>query len=189
MVRKFLVVVVVLLLSAGAAVAGGKDNPLVLMETSLGNLKLELFRKEAPVSVGNFLEYATSGFYNGTIFHRVIPGFMIQGGGFDAELRQKATRAPIRNEADNGLENRRGTLAMARTADPDSATAQFFINLVDNRNLNRPSPDGHGYAVFGRVIEGMDVVDRIARVRTGSRAWFQDVPLEQVHIKAVRVIN
>jgi peptidyl-prolyl cis-trans isomerase A (cyclophilin A) len=189
MLRRVFIVIIALLLSTGSALADGKENPLVLMETSRGNVKLELFRNEAPVSVRNFLAYAASGFYDGTIFHRVIRGFMIQGGGFDAEFRQKETRLPIRNEADNGLKNRRGTMAMARTSDPDSATAQFFINLVDNRMLDHPSPDGHGYAVFGRVIEGMDVVDGIAGVRTGSRGGFQDVPLEQVQIRSVRVIR
>jgi peptidyl-prolyl cis-trans isomerase A (cyclophilin A) len=189
MLRSVGIVVVILLLSAGFALADGTGNPLVLMETSQGNVKMELFRNEAPISVKNFQEYVFSGFYDGTIFHRVIRGFMIQGGGFDTEFRRKETRAPIGNEADNGLKNRRGTLAMARTADPDSATSQFFINLVDNPMLDRPSPDGHGYAVFGRVIEGMDVVDRIAGVRTGSRGGFQDVPLEEVRIRSIRVIR
>jgi peptidyl-prolyl cis-trans isomerase A (cyclophilin A) len=178
-----------LLLSANIALAEGKDNPLLVMETSLGSMKLELFRDKAPLSVANFLAYVATGFYDGTIFHRVIRGFMIQGGGFDTGFREKPTRAPIRNEADNGLENRRGTLAMARTADPGSATSQFFINQVDNRTLNRPSPDGYGYAVFGRVVEGMEVVDRIARVRTGYREGFQDVPLERVEIRSIRVIK
>lgn len=189
MLRRVLIVIVTLLLSAGPVLGQGGENPLVVMETSQGKVKLELFRNRAPVSVGNFLEYVAADFYDGTIFHRVIRGFMIQGGGFDTEFRQKETRAPIRNEADNGLENRRGTLAMARTADPDSATAQFFINLVDNSMLDRPSPDGHGYAVFGRVTEGMEVVDRIAGVRTGSKGRFQDVPLELVRIKSIRVVR
>lgn len=189
MLRRCVVVLVALLLSASVALAEGKDNPLLVMETSLGSVKLELFRDKAPLSVANFLAYVSAGFYDGTIFHRVIRGFMIQGGGLDTEFREKPTRAPIRNEADNGLENRRGTLAMARTADPDSATSQFFINQVDNRALNRPSPDGHGYAVFGRVVEGMDVVDRMARVRTGYREGFQDVPLERLEIRSIRVIK
>ncbi len=189
MLRRCVVVLFALLLSASIALAEGKDNPLLVMETSLGSVKLELFRDKAPLSAANFLAYVATGFYDGTIFHRVIRGFMIQGGGFDTEFREKPTRAPIRNEADNGLENKRGTLAMARTADPDSATSQFFINQVDNRTLNRPSPDGHGYAVFGRVVEGMEVVDRIARVRTGYRGGFQDVPLEGVEIRSIRVIK
>lgn len=180
---------VALLVSSTIAMAGETGNPLLVMETSQGSVKLELFRDRAPLSVENFLSYVRAGFYDGTIFHRVIRGFMIQGGGFDAEFREKDTRPPIRNEADNGLENRRGTLAMARTSDPDSATSQFFINQVDNPALNRPSPDGHGYAVFGRVVEGMDVVDRIARVRTGYRRGLRDVPLERVDIKSIRLLR
>jgi peptidyl-prolyl cis-trans isomerase A (cyclophilin A) len=171
--------------SAGAA---GK-NPTVLMETSLGKIKIELFQKESPESVKNFLSYVKEGFYNGTTFHRVIPGFMVQGGGFTANMNQKSTGKPIKNEAVNGLKNDRGTLAMARTGDPDSATSQFFINLVNNNGLNRPQPDGHGYAVFGKVIEGMDVVDRIAGVRTGVRMGMRDVPLDPVEIKVVKVLK
>lgn len=186
MLRRCVVVLVALLLSASVALAEGKDNPLLVMETSLGSVKLELFRDKAPLSVANFLAYVSAGFYDGTIFHRVIRGFMIQGGGLDTEFREKPTRAPIRNEADNGLENRRGTLAMARTADPDSATSQFFINLVDNPMLNRPHPDGHGYAVFGRVVEGMEVVDRIAAVGTGPAGGMRDVPRQTVRILSVR---
>ncbi len=189
MLRKLLVALVMLLLSCATALSAEKPNPLVLMETTMGNIKLELFEREAPVSVGNFLEYAGSGFYDNTIFHRVIAGFMIQGGGFNVEFERKDTRAPIVNEAGNGLENRRGTLAMARTANPDSATCQFFINLVDNAMLNRPKPDGYGYAVFGRVVEGMDVVDRIGAVRTGIHGGLRDVPLERVQIRSVRRIR
>jgi len=189
MLRKLLVAFVLVLLSAGVVMAAEKHNPVVIMETSLGNVKMELFEKEAPLSVRNFLEYANSGFYNGTIFHRVISGFMIQGGGFTTEFHQKPTRAPIRNEADNGLKNQRGTLAMARTGAPDSATSQFFINVVDNNMLNRPSPDGHGYAVFGKVVEGLDVIDRIKAVKTGISHGSQDVPVEQVVIKAVKVLK
>lgn len=172
-------------LSAGAA---GK-NPTVLMETSLGKVTIELFQKESPASVKNFLTYVKEGFYNGTTFHRVIPGFMVQGGGFAANMNQKSTGKPIKNEAGNGLKNDRGTLAMARTANPDSATAQFFINLVNNNGLNRPQPDGYGYAVFGKVLEGMDVVDRIAGVRTGVRMGMRDVPLEPVEIKSMKVLR
>jgi peptidyl-prolyl cis-trans isomerase A (cyclophilin A) len=174
-----------LAVSAGAA---GK-NPTVLMETSLGKVTIELFQKESPLSVKNFLTYVKDGFYNGTAFHRVMPGFMIQGGGFTLEMMQKSTRKPVPNEASNGLKNERGTIAMARTSDPDSATAQFFINLVDNNGLNRPQPDGYGYAVFGRVIEGMDVVDRIAGVRTGVRMGMRDVPLEPVEIKSLKILK
>jgi len=174
-----------LAVSAGAA---GK-NPTVLMETSLGKIKIELFQKESPQSVKNFLTYVKDGFYNGTAFHRVMPGFMIQGGGFTLEMLQKSTRKPVPNEASNGLKNDRGTIAMARTSAPDSATAQFFINLVNNNGLNRPQPDGYGYAVFGRVIEGMDVVDRIAGVRTGVRMGMRDVPLEPVEIKSLKILK
>lgn len=189
MLRKMFAAIVIVVMSAGLALAAGKHNPVVLMETSLGNMKIELFEKDAPVSVKNFLEYANGGFYNGTIFHRVIAGFMIQGGGFSTEFHQKPTRAPIKNEASNGLKNQRGTVAMARTGAPDSATAQFFINVVDNAMLNRPNPDGYGYAVFGKVIEGMDVVDRIKSVKTGMYHGFQDVPVEQVVIKSVKLLK
>jgi len=189
MLRKFYVALVMVLFSAGVALAAGKHNPVVMLETSLGNVKLELFEKEATISVKNFIDYAGSGFYNGTIFHRVIAGFMIQGGGFTTEFHQKPTKAPIKNEAANGLKNQRGTLAMARTSAPDSATSQFFINVVDNAMLNRPSPDGHGYAVFGKVVEGMDVVDRIRAVKTGFYQGFQDVPVEQVVIKSVKILK
>lgn len=189
MLRRLIIAVVMVALSACTVLAAGNRNPVVLMRTTLGNVKLELFEKEAPVSVGNFLGYVKNGFYNDTLFHRVIPGFMIQGGGFTTDLTQKATRAPIRNEAANGLKNMRGTLAMARTAIPDSATAQFFINVVDNSMLNRPNPDGHGYAVFGKVIEGMDVVDRISTVKTGFYRGFQDVPVNQVCIVSIKLVH
>ena len=165
-------------------------NPVILMETSLGNVKLELFAKEAPTSVRNFLGYVRSGFYDGVIFHRVIPGFMVQGGGFTPDLTQKQTGAPIKNEADNGLKNQTGTLAMARTAVVDSATAQFFINVADNVFLNHrdKTPQGYGYAVFGKVVEGMAVVNRIAAVRTGTRDGFRDVPKTSVVIKSMKVL-
>lgn len=189
MPRKLFVAFVMVALSVGVAVAAGKHNPQVMMETSLGNVKLELYEKEAPISVRNFLDYAGSGFYKGTIFHRVIPGFMIQGGGFTTEFKQKPTKAPIRNEAANGLKNKRGTLAMARTGAPDSATSQFFINVADNDMLNRPNPDGYGYTVFGKVVEGLDVVDRIKAVKTGFYRGFQDVPVEQVVIKSMKVLR
>ncbi|MBT0665021.1 peptidyl-prolyl cis-trans isomerase [Geobacter pelophilus] len=175
--------------SVGFAAGGPAKNPVVLMETSLGNVKIELFQKEAPISVKNFLDYTASGFYNGTIFHRVIGNFMIQGGGFTPDMVPKKTNAPIKNEASNGLKNDRGTIAMARTMDPNSATAQFFINVVDNPNLNRPNPDGNGYAVFGKVVEGMDVVDKIKAVKTGMNKGFRDVPETMVLIKSVKLVK
>lgn len=171
------------LLSAGAA------NPVVEMRTSEGPVVIELFADKAPKSVANFIEYVKSGHFNGTIFHRVIDGFMIQGGGFDAAMRQKPTRAPIENEAKNGLRNEAGTLAMARTADPHSASAQFFINLVDNRFLDYPSRDGWGYAVFGKVTEGFDVVQKIGRLPTRTVNGMQNVPEQPVTIESVRVVD
>lgn len=184
MFKRLLSAIAVVCLMSGFASAAGK-NPVVTMETNLGNIKIELFEDEAPISVKNFLDYSKNGFYNGTIFHRVINGFMIQGGGFTTEFKQKATNAPIKNEAANGLKNDRGTIAMARTSTPDSATAQFFINVKNNFSLNRPNPDGYGYAVFGKVVEGMDVVDKIKSVKTVTRG-FPDVPEQQVVIKSVR---
>jgi cyclophilin family peptidyl-prolyl cis-trans isomerase len=165
-------------------------NPIVLMETSMGNVKLELFAKEAPISVKNFLDYVNRGFYDGAIYHRVIPNFMIQGGGFTTDLKQKQTHPPIRNEADNGLKNRAGTIAMARTMVVDSATAQFFINVADNAFLNHrnKTPQGYGYAVFGKVLEGMDVVNKIAVVKTVTQKGFQDVPEISVVIKSMKVL-
>jgi peptidyl-prolyl cis-trans isomerase A (cyclophilin A) len=159
------------------------------METSMGKIKIELFASEAPVSVKNFLDYTNKGFYNGTIFHRVINGFMIQGGGFTTDFNQKPTNAPIKNEAGNGLKNDRGTIAMARTGDPDSATAQFFINVVNNDGLNRPNPDGFGYAVFGKLIEGMAVVDKIKAVKTGVTMGMPNVPETPVVIKSVTILK
>ncbi len=163
--------------------------PVVLMKTSMGDVKIQLDPQKAPITVKNFLEYVKSGFYAGTIFHRVIPGFMVQGGGFTVDMLEKHTREPIKNEAGNGLENDRGTIAMARTPNPDSAAAQFFINVVNNNNLNRPMPDGFGYAVFGKVIAGMDVVDKIAGVKTIMRMGFQDVPETPVVIKSVTLLK
>jgi len=167
------------------------SNPVVLMETSMGNIKIELYPDKAPITVKNFLDYVNSNFYNGTIFHRVINNFMIQGGGFTEDMHPKATKSPIKNEATNGLKNKRGTIAMARTMIVDSATAQFFINQKDNPFLDHRdnSMQGFGYAVFGKVIEGMDVVDKIASVQTGVRKGFQDVPLTPVVIKSVRVVQ
>jgi peptidyl-prolyl cis-trans isomerase A (cyclophilin A) len=176
-------------LASAAEPAAKPKNPVVVMETDLGNITIELFEKEAPISVKNFLDYVNSGFYNGTIFHRVIDNFMIQGGGFTVEMKMKQTNAPIKNEAANGLKNDRGTIAMARTGAPDSATSQFFINVVNNNGLNRPSPDGHGYAVFGKVIAGMNVVDDIRAVPTGTSKGFQDVPETPVVIKSIKVLK
>jgi peptidyl-prolyl cis-trans isomerase B (cyclophilin B) len=154
------------------------------MDTSLGSLRIELDDASAPVSVSNFLAYVAKGHYDNTVFHRVIPGFMIQGGGFEPGMKQKATDKPIANEAKNGLKNRKNTLAMARTSDPHSATAQFFINTIDNGFLdNDRSQDGWGYAVFGRVVAGTEVVDAIEKVRTGRKGFHDDVPLEDVRIE------
>ena len=166
-------------------------NPTVLISTSLGDITVELYKDRAPVSVQNFLQYVTEGFYPGTIFHRVIPGFMIQGGGFTADLVEKPTRPPIRNEATNGLNNVRGTLAMARTESLRSATAQFFINVGDNRaKLDHRgfSPEDFGYAVFGRVLSGLEVCDRIATVKTQRNGPHEDVPVAPILITAVRVL-
>jgi cyclophilin family peptidyl-prolyl cis-trans isomerase len=166
------------------------EKPHVLVETNLGSFELELFPDQAPKSVANFLEYVNSGFYNGTLFHRVIDGFMIQGGGFTPDYERKPTNASIVNEADNGLKNQRGTIAMARTMEPHSATAQFFINVKDNDFLDHTSktPRGWGYAVFGKVIKGMDVVDKIRKVKTGPGGVFpQDVPREAVIIERMTV--
>lgn len=162
--------------------------PSVEMQTSMGRIVIELDSEKAPKTVQNFLQYVNEGFYNGTVFHRVIPGFMIQGGGFTVDLEQKAAPRKVDNEGKNGLKNDRGTIAMARTADPNSASSQFFINHRDNASLNYPGSDGWGYAVFGKVTQGLDVVDRIAKVATGNRSMHQNVPLESVTIQSVRVI-
>ena len=162
-------------------------NPVVEMKTNHGTIKIELFEKEAPGTVKNFLKYVEDKHYDGTVFHRVIDKFMIQGGGFTKDLRQKETRAAIKNESTNGLKNKRGTLAMARTSEPNSATAQFFVNVVDNDFLDKAKArDGVGYCVFGKVIEGMDVVDKIKAVKTGDRGGHQAVPTEDIVIKSVR---
>ncbi len=164
-------------------------NPKVTLETSMGNIVLELYPDKAPKTVENFLAYVRDGQYDGTIFHRVIPNFMIQGGGMTEDMQEKPTRAPIENEANNGLKNDEGTIAMARTSDPHSATAQFFINVKNNDFLNfsAPTPQGWGYAVFGKVVEGMDVVHKIEKVQTGSRMGHQDVPLDPVVITKATV--
>jgi peptidyl-prolyl cis-trans isomerase B (cyclophilin B) len=166
-------------------------NPQVDLHTSAGVIRVELDADKAPLSAENFLAYARAGHYDGTVFHRVIKGFMVQGGGMDTDMRQKSTREPIRNEAANGLRNTRHTLAMARTSDPHSATAQFFINTVDNGFLDfrAENAQGWGYAVFGRVVSGSDVVDRIEAVRTGRKGFHDDVPLEPVTIERAVVVE
>jgi len=195
MPKKMLRILTCGILLAWTGIAGAAEeaarNPVVLMQTSLGTLKLELFAREAPLSVKNFLDYAAGGFYDGTVFHRVIPNFMIQGGGFTPDMKQKKTNAPIKNEADNGLKNLRGTVAMARTGIVDSATSQFFISVKDNRFLDHSdkTAKGYGYAVFGRVIEGMDVADKIVAVRTGVLKGFPDVPLPPVVIESVKIVE
>ncbi len=166
---------------AKPAATGGSN--VVVLETTLGNIEIELDAQKAPISTANFLAYVDAGHYDGTVFHRVIPGFMIQGGGFDASFKQKSTKPPIKNEFGNGLYNQRGTISMARTSDPNSATSQFFINLKDNDFLNQPP----GYAVFGKVTSGMDVVDKIAAVQTGAKGPFsQDAPQTDVAITKAR---
>ena len=177
----------VMVMPVGSAAQG--ENPVVVIETSMGGITVELFPDRAPKSVENFLAYVSQGFYDGTIFHRVISNFMIQGGGFTADMQKKDTRAPIENEADNGLKNGRGTLAMARTPEIHSATGQFFINVKDNAFLDYkgPSAADFGYAVFGQVTEGLDVVDKIKSVKTGGAGPYQDVPVEAVVIKTIRV--
>jgi len=193
MLKRFIYALLLGLILASGAIAAEAKNPVVLIETNQGNVKVELFQKEAPISVKNFLDYAKSGFYNGTIFHRVIPGFMIQGGGFSQDLMPKQTKAPIKNEAANGLKNDRGTIAMARTGVVDSATAQFFVNVVNNNFLNHNpagGPMAYGYAVFGKVVEGMDVVDKIAATKTGRGAnGMPDVPATPMVIKSVKQIQ
>jgi peptidyl-prolyl cis-trans isomerase A (cyclophilin A) len=161
---------------------------MVRFETSHGSFTIELFPKEAPVTVENFLRYVDEAFFDGTIFHRIVPGFVIQGGGLSADFSNKKTREPIKNEAKNGLKNTRGALSMARTSDINSATSQFFVNLSDNDFLDH-GPRDYGYAVFGRVTEGMDVVDKIARVGTGRRKGYQDAPLEDVVIVSARRVD
>ncbi|WP_432823088.1 peptidylprolyl isomerase [Trichloromonas sp.] len=167
-----------------------EKNPVVLMKTSMGDITIELDAQHAPVTVKNFLDYVQDGFYEGTIFHRVINSFMVQGGGMTADMKEKKNKAPIKNEADNGLKNVRGSLAMARTQVVDSATSQFFINVVDNDFLNHQSktPSGYGYAVFAKVIDGMNVVDEIRKVKTGNKGYHQDVPAEPVTIEKVSLL-
>jgi cyclophilin family peptidyl-prolyl cis-trans isomerase len=168
-----------------------EQNPQVMIETSMGDIKIELFKEKAPITVKNFLNYVKDGFYDGLIFHRVIKDFMVQGGGMTEALEQKKPKFAIKNEATNGLSNTRGTLAMARTAVVDSATSQFFINTVDNLFLNHAGkqPDRYGYCVFGQVIEGMDVVDQIRAVKTGNKNGHGDVPVEPVFIRSAKLIE
>jgi peptidyl-prolyl cis-trans isomerase A (cyclophilin A) len=179
-------------LFAGALMAAAPDdadaagaNPQVLMKTSLGEIVIELYPEKAPKTVENFLKYVDDGFYAGLIFHRVIGNFMIQGGGFDKDMKQKPTRDPIPLESRSGLKNDAGTIAMARTSVPDSATSQFFINTVNNASLNHPNPDGNGYAVFGKVVSGMETVEKIAKVKTGRSGPHGDVPTDPVLIESV----
>lgn len=184
---KFLFAVLSLLASFNLSAA----NLQVELKTNMGRITLELYPDKAPQTVENFLQYVRDGFYNGTVFHRVIPNFMIQGGGFTTDFVQKKTRASIRNEAANGLKNALGTVAMARTSDPHSATAQFFINIADNDFLNftAPTQQGYGYCVFGKVIRGMDVVDKIAGIATGNRPPHSDVPLQPVIIERASIVG
>jgi len=180
-----------LILGAGASARAERSHPLVKLETSMGDITLELYPDKAPITVANFLEYVKAGFFDGTIFHRVIPGFMIQGGGLDAQMNKKGTRAPIKNEADNGLTNEAYTVAMARTGDPNSATAQFFISVANNTFLNHKgkTPQGWGYAVFGKVNQGKEVVDKIKAVATTTRDSYENVPQEPVTILKATVVK
>ena len=184
--KKKLLVLLILVTACMPLFSG--QNPVVVMKTSMGDIEIELYPDKAPATVKNFLGYVDKGFYDGTVFHRVISNFMIQGGGMVPGLQEKQTLAPVRNEAGNGLSNLRGTIAMARTQDVNSATSQFFINVVDNRFLDfkNATPAGYGYCVFGRVIKGMDVVDRIKSVATGRRGYYEDVPVKDVVIISVK---
>lgn len=181
-IMKKLFIATSLILASGSLFA----NTLVDMKTSMGTIEIELYHDQAPISAKNFENYVKSNFYSGTIFHRVIPGFMIQGGGMDVNMIEKTTKAPIVNEASNGLKNNRGTLAMARTSDPNSATSQFFINVADNNFLNRSAMDA-GYAVFGKVTKGMDIVDKIVKVPTGNYGMHQNVPKQPIKIISVQI--
>ena len=178
-------------LCAAAMVPAGvlAADPQVDVKTSMGNFRVELYPAKAPKTVDNFLQYVKSGHYNGTIFHRVIPGFMVQGGGMTPDMNQKPTRAPVPIESKNGLKNDAGSLAMARTGDPNSATAQFFINVKNNDFLNYPGQDGYGYTVFGKVVSGMDIVNKIVAVPTGNRGMHQNVPTKPVVIESMTVVD
>ena len=187
----FLSAVCLLLASIGVATANSGDKVMVEMHTSKGLITLELDAEKAPVTVANFIEYVKSGHFDGTIFHRVIPGFVIQGGGMESGMKEKPTQPPIENEADNGLKNVTGSICMARTNDPHSATSQFFINLKDNQFLDHTgkNPQGWGYAVFGQVTDGMDVVEAIAAVQTGNAGFHQDVPVEDIVVEKVLITD
>ena len=187
----FLSAVCLLLVSIGVATAHSGDKVMVEMHTSKGLITLELDAEKAPVTVANFIEYVKSGHFDGTIFHRVIPGFVIQGGGMESGMKEKPTQPPIENEADNGLKNVTGSICMARTNDPHSATSQFFINLKDNQFLDHTgkNPQGWGYAVFGQVTDGMDVVEAIAAVQTGNAGFHQDVPVEDIVVEKVTITD
>lgn len=189
--KKLFILFTAVIMACTSAKSFAQSNTKVLIDTSMGQIEAELYPKQAPVTVQNFLAYVNNKYYDGLVFHRVINGFMIQGGGMDSELKEKPTLNPIKIESDNGLKNTRGTLAMARTSDPNSATSQFFINLVDNPFLDYKAPTmaGYGYAVFGKVTKGMEVVDKIAKVKTGSKGFHDDVPLTPVVIKSIRVIK
>ena len=176
-------------LPAAQAADAPAGQPKVEFVTTMGKFVVQLDPARAPKTVANFLDYVKSGFYKGTIFHRVIPGFMVQGGGFTPDMKQKPTRAPIPLESQNGLRNLRGTIAMARTSDPNSATSQFFVNVADNASLDYPKPDGYGYAVFGKVISGMDVIDKIVAVPTKNDGPFQNVPVKPIVIEDAKVLN
>lgn len=187
--RRFAHLFAALTMAGTAFSISAADQNQVSLKTSMGEIVLQLYADKAPKSAANFLQYVKSGHYNGTVFHRVIDGFMIQGGGFDANMRQKPTAAPIENEAKNGLKNETYTVAMARTNAPHSATAQFFINVRNNTSLDHPGHDGWGYAVFGKVVKGQDVVDRIKAVQTGNKGMHQDVPTKPIVIESATVLN
>lgn len=186
---QFLVLCAALILFTGCNAMSESKNPVVTLETTKGNITLELYPEKAPETVANFIQYVQDGFYDGTIFHRVIPNFMVQGGGFTDDMSEKSTREPIKNEANNGLANENGTIAMARTPNPHSASSQFFINVKDNAFLDfqNETPNGWGYCVFGKVTEGMDVVNSIVAVPTGNHGMHQDVPVEPIIIMKASV--
>jgi peptidyl-prolyl cis-trans isomerase B (cyclophilin B) len=189
-VKRTLLTAVLVAFATGCGAEAADKNPVVVMETSKGTIKIELYQDKAPGTVKNFLQYVEDKHYDGLIFHRVIPTFMIQGGGFEPGMKEKKTRDPIKNESSNGLSNEKGTIAMARTGKPDSATSQFYINTVDNPNLDKEKArDKVGYCVFGKVIEGMDIVDKIKDVKTNSVGGFDDVPVDDVIIKSVRLVK
>lgn len=188
--RRFASTLIALTVAGASTFAGAASlsRPRVALKTSVGDIVLELNAEQAPKSVENFLRYVKSGQYNGTVFHRVINGFMIQGGGFDTTMKEKPTRAPIPNESKNGLKNESYTVAMARTADPDSATAQFYINVADNASLDYPGRDGAGYAVFGKVVKGTEVVDKIKAVATADQGMNQNVPVKPIVITSAQIL-